>query len=68
MQGRYIQDRALRALGAAELITMVTPFRPKSALTKDDTRLATVRGISNLAELYSQYSEYRFEYWRSVCV
>jgi len=40
---------------------MVTSFRPKSAFTKDDTVLTTVRSISNLAELYSQYTEYRFE-------
>ena len=40
---------------------MVTSFRPKSAFVKDDTVLTTVRPISNLAELYSQYTEYRFE-------
>ena len=40
---------------------MVTSFRPKSAFIKDDTVLTTVRAISNLSELYSQYTEYRFE-------
>ena len=40
---------------------MVTSFRPKSAFIKDDTVLTTVRAISNLSELYSQYAEYRFE-------
>ena len=40
---------------------MVTSFRPKSAFMKDDTVLTTVRAISNLSELYSQYAEYRFE-------
>lgn len=40
---------------------MVTSFRPKSAFVKDDTVLTTVRPISDLAELYSQYAEYRFE-------
>ena len=39
----------------------MTSFRPKSAFAKDDTVLTTVRSISNLAELYSQYTEYRFE-------
>jgi hypothetical protein len=40
---------------------MVTSFRPKSAFIKDDTVLTTVRPISDLTELYSQYAEYRFE-------
>jgi hypothetical protein len=39
----------------------VTSFRPKSAAVKDDTVLHTVRGISDLKELYHQYAEYRFE-------
>jgi hypothetical protein len=51
----------LRALGGTERITMVTSFRPKSAFIKDDTVLTTVRSISNLSELYSQYAEYRLE-------
>jgi hypothetical protein len=40
---------------------MVTSFRPKSAFIKDDTVLTTVRAISDLSELYSQYTEYRLE-------
>lgn len=40
---------------------MVTSFRPKSPFTKDDTVLTTVRAISDLSELYSQYAEYRLE-------
>lgn len=40
---------------------MVTSFRPKCPFTKDDTVLTTVRAISDLPELYSQYAEYRFE-------
>lgn len=51
----------MRVLGGKERITMVTSFRPKSAFAKDDTVLTTVRSISNLAELYAQYTEYRFE-------
>jgi hypothetical protein len=51
----------LKALGGTERITMVTSFRPKSAFIKDDTVLTTVRSISNLSELYSQYAEYRLE-------
>jgi hypothetical protein len=40
---------------------MVTSFRPKSAFIKDDTVLTTVRSISNLSDLYSQYAEYRLD-------
>jgi DNA invertase Pin-like site-specific DNA recombinase len=40
---------------------MVTSFRPKSASIKDDTVLTTVRAVSDLPELYYQYSEYRLE-------
>jgi hypothetical protein len=61
LQGRYIEHRALRALGTTERITMVTSFRPKSVFARDDTVLTTVRAISNLSELYSQYTEYRLE-------
>jgi hypothetical protein len=61
LQGRYIEHQALRALGGSERITMVTSFRPKSAFIKDDTVLTTVRAISDLSELYSQYAEYRLE-------
>jgi hypothetical protein len=51
----------MRVLRGKERITMVTSFRPRSAFAKDDTVLTTVRGISDLSELYSQYTEYRFE-------
>ncbi|KAL5342595.1 hypothetical protein BJX70DRAFT_410066 [Aspergillus crustosus] len=61
LQGRYIEHQALRALGGTERITMVTSFRPRSSLIKDDTVLTTVRPISDLGELYLQFSEYRFE-------
>lgn len=40
---------------------MVTSFRPKNPLVRDDTVLTTVRPISNLGELYAQFSEYRLE-------
>ncbi|CAL8577011.1 hypothetical protein XPA_002869 [Xanthoria parietina] len=61
LQGRYIEHQALRALGTTERITMVTSFRPRSPNLPDDTVLTTVRPVSNLSELYSQYSEYRLE-------
>lgn len=40
---------------------MVTSFRPRSSALRDDTVLRTVRPISDLSELYLQYSEYRLE-------
>ncbi|KAL4798909.1 hypothetical protein BDV19DRAFT_402186 [Aspergillus venezuelensis] len=61
LQGRYIEHRALRALGATERITMVTSFRPRDSLVKDDTVLTTVRPVSDLGELYLQFAEYRFD-------
>ncbi|PKX93056.1 uncharacterized protein P174DRAFT_373107 [Aspergillus novofumigatus IBT 16806] len=61
LQGRYIEHRALRALGMTERITMVTSFRPRSAAIPDHTVLTTIRPISDLGELYHQFAEYRFE-------
>lgn len=40
---------------------MVTSFRPKCHTFRDDTVLTTVRPISNLSELYYQFTEYRLE-------
>ena len=40
---------------------MVTSFRPKNHTFRDDTVLTTVRPVSNLSELYYQFSEYRLE-------
>lgn len=40
---------------------MVTSFRPRSSVVRDDTVLTTVRAISDLSELYFGYSEYRLE-------
>ncbi|KAI1497228.1 hypothetical protein F5X99DRAFT_413319 [Biscogniauxia marginata] len=61
LQGRYIEHQALRALGATERISMVTSFRPRSPTIRDDTVLTTVRCISDLSELYNQFSVYRLE-------
>ncbi|PWY86155.1 hypothetical protein BO70DRAFT_386432 [Aspergillus heteromorphus CBS 117.55] len=61
LQGRYIEHKALRALGTTERISMVTSFRPRASAIKDDTVLTTVRPISDLGELYHQFAEYRFE-------
>ena len=40
---------------------MVTSFRPKCHTFRDDTVLTTVRPVSDLSELYYQFSEYRLE-------
>ncbi|KAI1735033.1 hypothetical protein F4680DRAFT_436717 [Xylaria scruposa] len=61
MQGRYIEHQVLKAIGGRERISMVTSFRPKNPLVRDDTVLVGVRGISNIDELYTQYTEYRLE-------
>ncbi|KAL9129910.1 MAG: hypothetical protein Q9217_001758 [Psora testacea] len=61
LQGRYIEHQALRAFGTTERITSVTSFRPKHPQCPDDTVLTTVRPISDLSELYFQFSEYRLE-------
>lgn len=61
MQGRYIELQALKAMGGRERISMVTCFRPKDPLVKDETVLVGVCGISNLSELYTQYTAYRLE-------
>ncbi|KAL4907803.1 hypothetical protein BDW74DRAFT_175585 [Aspergillus multicolor] len=61
MQGRYIYHQALKALGGRERISMVTPFRPRDPLVRDETILVGVRGISNLGEMFPQYFEYRLD-------
>ncbi|KAL7621981.1 hypothetical protein AAE478_007482 [Parahypoxylon ruwenzoriense] len=61
MQGRYINHQALKAFGGRERIAMVTALRPKSPFVRDETILTGSRPISNLAELYPQYTEYRLE-------
>lgn len=61
MQGRYIAHQALRAHGSKERITSVTSFKAKDPLVKDDSNLNTTRGISDVAELYYEFGEYRLE-------
>jgi hypothetical protein len=61
LQGRYIEHQGLRALGTTERISMVASFRPRCPDLPDDCILANVRPISNLSELYYEFSEYRLE-------
>ncbi|PVH76084.1 hypothetical protein DL98DRAFT_551340 [Cadophora sp. DSE1049] len=61
LQGRYIEHQALRAYGSQERITSITSFRPKDPLVRDDTRLTTIRPISNLVDIYTQVEDYQLE-------
>lgn len=61
MQGRYIEHQALKAFGGRERISMVTSLKAKSPLIRDETVMVGVRGVSNVNELYSQYTGYRLE-------
>lgn len=61
MQGRYINHAALNAWYAPERVTMVTSFRAKDSEVRDDSVLTTIRPISNLDELYHQWTEYRMD-------
>jgi hypothetical protein len=40
---------------------MVTSFRPRSPMIRDDTILNTVRPVSHLPDLYGQVVEYQLE-------
>lgn len=61
LQGRYIEHQALKALVGRERTTMITPFRPKSPMIRDESVLTTCRAISNWSDLYHGYTEYRLE-------
>ncbi|KAG4430941.1 hypothetical protein IFR05_013579 [Cadophora sp. M221] len=61
LQGRYIEHQALRAYGSQERITSITSFRPRDPLIRDDTRLTTIRPISNLIDVYTQVEDYQLE-------
>ncbi|KAI8243592.1 hypothetical protein K4K57_004051 [Colletotrichum sp. SAR 10_99] len=59
LQGRYVEHQALAAIGGAERITMITSFRPRDPCVKDDSVLTSIRPISDLSELYYQWTKYR---------
>ncbi|KAB8225649.1 hypothetical protein BDV33DRAFT_231046 [Aspergillus novoparasiticus] len=48
MQGRYLEHQALKALGGRERTSMVTAFRPKSHLVRDEMVLTGSRAISDM--------------------
>lgn len=67
LQGRYVEHVALPGYGCLERITMVTSFRPKDPELVDDSQLLTVRPVSDLDEIYYQWTEYRLELMEERC-
>ncbi|KAF2265261.1 hypothetical protein CC78DRAFT_532665 [Lojkania enalia] len=61
LQGRVISHQALAAVGGKERITMITSFRPRDPFMVDDSVLTSIRPISDLSELYYQWTKYRVE-------
>ncbi|KAG9086105.1 hypothetical protein FS749_003901 [Ceratobasidium sp. UAMH 11750] len=61
LQGRYIDHVALGAFGAPERVTMVTSYRAKDSMIRDDSVLTTIRPVANLNELYYDWSTYRLD-------
>ncbi|KAB5588711.1 hypothetical protein CTheo_7846 [Ceratobasidium theobromae] len=61
LQGRYIDHVALGASGAPERVTMVTSYRAKDVMIKDDSVLTTIRPMANWNELYYEWSTYRLD-------
>lgn len=60
LQGRYIQHAALKAFGK-ERISMITPFRPRNPMAKDEVVLTGSRPISDQSQLVYGYTMYRAE-------
>jgi hypothetical protein len=58
LQGRYIQHAALRAF-AKERISIITAFRPKDPLVRDEIILTGSRPISDQSRLVYGYCHYR---------
>jgi hypothetical protein len=67
LQGKYIDHIALPSTNTRERITMVTSFRPKDPTIADDSHLVTVRPVSDLNEMYSQWTDYRVELVEERC-
>ncbi|KAG5355808.1 hypothetical protein CJU89_5520 [Yarrowia sp. B02] len=60
LQGGYILHMASRPAELdRERITLVTSFRPRDAMIKDDSVLTTVKPISDKQELFKQWMSYR---------
>jgi hypothetical protein len=59
LQGRHVSHLAIPACNMPERITIVTSFRPRSALLLDDSSNMNIRTKSQLSELYYQWTLYR---------
>jgi hypothetical protein len=46
---------------------MVTSFRPRDPMIPDDSHLVTVRPVSDLNEMYNQWTDYRVEIVEERC-
>ncbi|KAI9761000.1 MAG: hypothetical protein M1840_002154 [Geoglossum simile] len=57
LQGRWIEHHVPYCAG--QRITVVTSLRPASPFLRDDTRLTTVRHVSDLCRLYYEFFWYR---------
>ncbi|KAK4498405.1 hypothetical protein PRZ48_011063 [Zasmidium cellare] len=59
MQGGLINHVALKTLGDGERITMVTSFRPRDPHAVDLSNLGNVKAVSDLGQLFTQWTLYR---------
>lgn len=61
MQGSLVSHAALRTLGSGERITFVVSMKPKDPTQLDTSTLRTVKPISNVDELFRQWTGYRLD-------
>ena len=61
LQGRSVSHIARPAGNMNERITIVTSFRPRDPRLYDDSSNMNVRAISQLSEIYYQWTHYRLE-------
>lgn len=61
MQGSLVSHAALRTLGSGERVTFVVSMRPRDPTLEDTSTLRTVKPISNVDELFRQWTEYRLD-------
>lgn len=61
LQGRCVEHLASKPLGGTERVTFVTSYRAADPLALDDSVLITVKPISDINELYTDWIEYRMK-------
>lgn len=67
MQGGLINHVALKTLGDGERITMVTSFRPRDPHAVDLSNLGNVKAVSDLGQLFTQWTLYRTSVLEERC-